>query len=40
MASNEDRIEKLLDQLENPHLNAVEIERIQKKIEFIKSLDE
>jgi len=32
------RVERLLDQLENPNLSDQEVERIQKKIEFLQGL--
>lgn len=35
----EERITRLLDQLENPHLTSHEVEAIQGKIEFLRSLD-
>lgn len=36
----EDRIETLLDQLENPALTSEEIVRIEKKVRFLQSLNE
>ena len=36
--TNQERIERLLDQLENPHLSEVEIQRIERKIEMLKKL--
>lgn len=33
------RIERLLDQLENPYLTSMEIEAIQGKIKFLQTLE-
>lgn len=35
----QERIEKLLDQLENPHLTEVEIQKIERKIATLKKLE-
>lgn len=40
MANKDERVQRLLDQLENPGATAEEIELIEKKIQIIKSLDE
>ena len=34
----EDRIGRLLDQLENPLLSDQEVQKIQRKIEFLNSM--
>lgn len=39
MATTEERIERLLDQLENPGLTEPEIERIKLKIEYLRQLE-
>lgn len=36
----ETRINELLDQLENPNLKSYEIQAVQSKIEFLRSLEE
>lgn len=38
--NTEERISRLLDQMENPGLSSEEIEQIEKKIDIIKSLGE
>ena len=39
MATIEERLERLLDQLENPSLSAGEIERLKQKIEYLRTLE-
>lgn len=39
-ASIEDRIERLLDQLEDPNLTSGEIQKIREKIDFLDSMKE
>ena len=34
----EERVERLLSQLEDPRLTEAEIERLQKKIDYLNSL--
>jgi hypothetical protein len=38
MDTIEERIERLLDQLENPHLKPYEVEAIEGKVQFLRSL--
>lgn len=38
MTDVDTRVERLLDQLENPNLSEQEIARIKSKIEFLKGL--
>lgn len=40
MLNIETRIERLLDQLNNSALTVGEIERLEKKIEFLRSLEQ
>ena len=37
---NDERIVRLLDQLESRNLTQAEVDRIQSKIEYLKSLEE
>jgi hypothetical protein len=38
--NTEERIERLLDQLEDPALSDDEVEKIKQKVNYLRSLDE
>lgn len=40
MSDLQNRIDRLLDQLENPDLTVQDIEKIEQKIEVLKKLNE
>lgn len=40
MTTIKERIEKYLDQLENPNLRQHEVDALKDKIKFLQSLDE